>query len=192
MLVEGRGIVAPSPIRCAVSMREINQLRAIAARRNAYRGYQSRRDQWGRGLTKDPIVVGLIGEHAVLSFLNSRLGTRMSVDDRLLRVGDGGVDALVNGYSMQIKTRQRGRQNLIRTLDDRKRLIAFNVEAFVFAKFAEPSDVFLLGWITADDARGVGDFKRSRVADHFNTVVEDKELEPMSRLIAEIQLRSVA
>ncbi len=183
MMGEGRGKVAPAPKLVRLSAAERVQLRAAAAKREQFRGYAARSDAWGNGMIGDAVFHGLCGEHALCRYLNSALGLQLHVDLALRRAGDGGLDVNALGFRMQVKTRVRGEQNLIRRLDHNKRIVPIACDAFVFAKIV-PGGVQLLGWVTAEFARDGGAFAKSprRDSGHFNLVVDGSDLEPMRRL----------
>src|ERR1035437_8759519 len=96
---EGRGKVAPKPVRIVLSAQEFSIINRIAADLDAFRNYAASQSSWKRGLignTLTPYIIGQCGQYA----LEKYLGT--SGDSSLKRDGDGGVDLEVNGKTIQI------------------------------------------------------------------------------------------
>lgn len=171
-------------------------LRDAAAQRAAFRGYALRSDAWGRGFIRDPILVGLVGEHATCQLLTRR-GFRCGVDLALRPNGDGGRDIEVGGLVLQVKTRRKGigQRSLVKR-GDRGRILPFQCHVFVFAEWNDEPPLYgplLLGWIWAPDARREA-FERSPIAtaSHWNLKIRDAALLPITRLIDELQARVCA
>jgi hypothetical protein len=191
MLVEGVGpLVAPRPVREIISPGDYSYAVDAARSRNQFRRYDERRDQWGRGIVSDPILVGMLGEIGVCSFLNRRCGCRLCIDTELRARGDGGVDLSIAGMGIDVKTRNpRSKTNLYRRVDSRGDMRALKSQFYVFCQRVEDRVVHLLGWISADGLIERARFARSPVGDWFNLEVTDSHLEPMVRLVAEISYR---
>lgn len=194
-MVEGRGLVAPKPERIVMSRGDIEMIRRSAEQRKDYRNYESRRDRWGLGFIPDAVMCGMLGEHAVCAFANRRMGAHVSVDTALKPRGDGGKDLELFGQSIQVKTRITSSDNLVRRIDQSRRLRGLDCDLFVFCKIGDsvpPTCVDLLGWIASDSVRRHGVHVRSRRASHWNLRVDDKFLEPMSRLPMQFETRRTA
>lgn len=191
MMSEGTGKKAPAPIAVHLSARDIAQLSFVAEQRNKLRSYGQRSDAWGRGFNANSTLLGLFGECATSRLLESKLDARVPLDLALRERGDHGVDLDALGTRLQVKCRERGKDNLIRRVDDRKRIREIDCDAFVFTKWVPPATVHFLGWVEARDVSRVGIFQRSPRADarHFNVVIPAEELEPLTKLVDFIQAR---
>lgn len=190
MMKEGEGRVPPAPVEIRLTAGDVEYLRVQAERRNQFRGYAASGEPWKMGFIKDPIFVGLCGEHALCVHLNRAAGCYVFVDTSLRLDGDGGCDVRTDGFVIQVKTRSSGEENLVRRVDAKKRLRSFECDFFVFASWhAQENAVRLLGWIRPLEAIEVSAHQRSRVADHFNLSIPPEFLEPMNRLVDEILLR---
>lgn len=186
MITEGTGMRAPAPVKIRLSAGDMTMLRAAAEELES-RKYGKRTDTWGKGLVASPMFVGLCGEHACCVFLNRKLSTNVQVDTVLRRYGDGGADIVLMGLRIQVKTRSSGKRNLIRRVDDTKRLRGLSVHAFVFAQLLEAQRlVHLLGWCHATDARKNGRLSKSARGEWWNIEVEEKYLLPMNDLVTEL------
>lgn len=189
MITEGTGMRPPAPVKIRLSAGDMTMLRAAAGELESAK-YGKRTDAWGKGLVSNPMFVGLCGEHACCVFLNRKLGTNVQIDTMLRRYGDGGADIVLMGVRIQVKTRASGKRNLIRRVDDRKRLRGLAVHAFVFAQLLESArTVHLLGWCHATDARKNGRLSKSARGDWWNIEVEEKYLLPMNDLATELSTR---
>jgi hypothetical protein len=169
-------------------------LQLAADKRDRYRNYAHRSDVWGRGLTKSPIYVGLVGEYATVDYC-ARRGFRCPIDLSLHPWGDGGRDMVIEGLTIQVKTRRKGigRRSLIRRGDAQGRILPLTCEVFVFCQWDETGDAdpSLLGWIWAMQIYRTGYFERSPIvsASHWNLRILDTTLLPMNRLIDELEYR---
>lgn len=186
MLQEGKGLIAPKPVEVHIVTADLLDLRRLAEMRARYRGYARRPDQWGQGLTNDPIFKGLVGERALTLWLNSRFKTNLDVDRRDLPHGDGGIDIWLFGISMQVKTRAYpGHLLICRERDGKiveapwKTCVSVTWDGREFANGAFP---LLDGWIARTRALSSGQFKTARRGNHMNIEVPDQELECMNRL----------
>jgi hypothetical protein len=190
MLREGSGEVAPSPVVETISTADYAFAFRAAESRNHFRRYDDRADQWGRGLVKNPILVGMLGEIAVCSFLNRRAGCRLSIDTELRARGDGGTDLSTDGIGIEVKTRNPASlTNLYRRVDSKSDLRAMRANYFVFCQRRSERVVDIIGWKEADAFVQKAEFKKSPIGDWWNLELPDSQLEPMSRLIGEIIYR---
>lgn len=191
MQVEGIGKVSPAGIPFRVSSDDWAWLKIIVQKRNEYRGYSQSRNTWKRGIIPDGEMIGICGEFGLTQFLNSRLRARLAVDDRLLTDGDGGKDVELYDLTMQVKTRGTSTKNLIRRVDDRRRLRPSVADLFVFAQFdCRSRDGRLIGWIWTKTVRLVAKHQKSTRGDWWNDYIADAELLPMDRLISELKVIS--
>ncbi len=186
MLIEGRGLVAPAEAPVSLTLSEVEYCRRVAEERNGFRRYSSRSDRWGKGLVDDPVLVGTLAELATAKLLNRRAGCSMSVDARLHSKGDDGCDLRASGIGIQVKSRVKGSRNLIRRVDDRKRLRPLTAEVFVFCRYVHAQETRLLGWLYSDAVRRVSKHERSVVGDWWNLDVDAIHLRPVHELVNEI------
>lgn len=190
MRTEGTGLRPPAPVPIKFSRSDFAFLREQAIRRRNFRGYAKRADAWGRGFISDPVFVGMCGEQACCAYLNRRLGTDLKVDTVLRYKGDGGVDIMVFGMRLQVKTRAIGSRNLVRRVTEEKKVVPIPVHAFVFAQLLESEGkVNLLGWLPATEATEHGRQVKSGKANFWNLEVDAKFLEPMKDLAEHLNLR---
>lgn len=202
MRIEGKGMVAPGPIKYSITFAELRQLLLEAERRANFRRYGKARTTWKQGLTgmrefqglgmvrKDvsPILIGLAGEYVVIQHLNSRLRRAVfELDVSLLPSGDKGIDLQDSHITLQVKTRQTANTNLIRRVNERRILVPLRAEAHVFCRWKGHHIVDLLGWQWTKTIRQLSRLQKSPRAPHFNLVVPDELLQPMSALVTEIE-----
>jgi hypothetical protein len=206
MIVEGIGKKAPTPVTVIVARHEMLVILQEAQRQSDHRGY-ARGGTWAQGLKGDVVIenVGLItravrpafcgnlGEYAACCHINRKFGIEVAACDFILRkFGDGGIDLKVFGLTLQVKTRESNRHgNLIRRIDDRGKVLEFSAQAFVFCEWGGFDSVQLLGWewTKAIENREV---VPAIVGDHQNIVVEDEDLQPMNRLVDNLEARREA
>jgi hypothetical protein len=183
---EQRGHCAPHPVTVCISESELRIEKHIARERAQYRGYAGKESRWKRGLvgTDRAILSGMIGQYAAGLYLG------VPSDESSKPDGDGGIDLEWKGLTIQVKTRLKPRANsLVRRVTDRKRVCPIKAEVMLFCQLIDDRTVLLLGWIRSRDGRRVASFKRSPVAEHWNMVIADADLLPVSQLKQEIALR---
>jgi hypothetical protein len=183
MQFEGRGIVAPAPVRIRIGKAARDFYANATEKINTYRQYDSRSDPWGKGFVKNPMLIGKGGELAMSEFLR-RCGLNLNVDVTLRKRGDGGHDFNVLGDRYEIKTRSKTRSNFVRYIDN---VVPSNYcDLFVFAQWcADPPDEYalLLGWIwSVDVGRMPIELAPAKGSNHSNYVIQDSDLKTMSRL----------
>jgi hypothetical protein len=184
---EGRGKVAPKPIRFILSGQEAQIIRRLVVERTSYRGYANSQSKWKQGLVgaSQAVLIGMTGQYALRRYL----GIADDDDSRLKPRGDGGIDLEHKGLTMQVKTRRRAKtESLIRRVTDRKKVCPLVSEIMAFCQYENETTVLLLGWIRCRHARLNGHFKRSSVADHWNLVIGDSDLLPIRQLKEEMAL----
>lgn len=197
---EGQGMIPPAPVPITLDDVEIRTAFEIARQRTAYRNYQGRSDQWGKGQLPAidipgvgsvdqyaaPAAVGLIGEFAATNVINRRTGSlACRVDTKLRSGGDGGIDLSPFGYGIDVKTRTKhhGGANLIRRRRENGDLVRWKCNAFVFAEWQPPfKEVLVLGWIPAADAAKFPESLARGGFSHWNIEIPDYCLRPISRL----------
>lgn len=103
---EGVGRVAPAPERVRLADEDLSLARTLTRRRMEHRRYDARDDEWGFGYLGPvrAVYVGFVGEVAFRNWARSRLGVVVGVDDAYRPAGDRGVDFVVCGYRVQVKT----------------------------------------------------------------------------------------
>jgi len=199
MIVEGKGLCAPSPWRRKLTRGELLIALDSATRIANYRSYGRSRSSWKRGLVGSlsipgiadniradlaPRVLGTIGEIAVGIFFS------IPIDDRLKSSGDGDVDFKIGKASSQVKTRPatsahaKDRVNLLRAVDERGRNVMPRVPVLVFCEFDTSSwFVSVLGWCRTVNVAMLPKVK-ARKGNHLNIEITDSILEPLSSLKA--------
>lgn len=168
-IVEGRGLVAPSPVAYRLTKADVAAIEAIAMEREGYRKYADRKDHWGRGIIRRAVFVGTCGEYAVCSMMG------VPLDAGIKRYGDCGVD-LEKRFSIQVKTRtSNSGTTLVKTTQASSTYLA------ACEWCAATLTVLALGYVsmqfvrTRNVAPGRGDWT--------NFVVRDEELLPFRRLV---------
>ena len=190
MFLEGKGKIAPRPHHVAVNDHELRVLMEWAIQIAEYRDYSRKQTQWQRGLTgrilsrfgltvSGPsygILMGKVGEHGYSTFLE------LPIDLAVKPFGDGDVDLDPGNMPIQIKTRGSGSDSLIRRVNDYGKLLPFTCRVLAFAQWSGGNQVDLIGWIRTQKAQLLCEFGKARVGKHFNIIIPDCELEPVSDL----------
>lgn len=190
MLREGTGLVAPAPVSIKLSRGDAAMLQRFAHERDNYRQYTQRRDRWGKGLIGGATFFGYCGEHALCVFLNRKLRTRLAVDTVPRRRGDGGLDVVVCGLGLQVKTSVTSALNLIRRFDAAAGIRPLKSDVYVFARWhGESLTVDLLGWAPRRDVLAFSVRQKSERAPHHNLVVPHDRLRPMAQLLDKLSPR---
>lgn len=182
--VEGRGMVAPTPVRIPITQLDIRWLERVANKRDKHRGYGRSSSQWKRGSCSDPILVGLVGEFAFERLLRTRQLPGKVVDDSL-NDGDGGKDAEICGVTYQVKTSQKIYPTcLIRRVSEQKRLLSLVADRFVFCAWSPgDSGCWLRGWCDQETVIENGKLRPSKRGNWHNTELDHCRLLPMSDLV---------
>lgn len=209
MRTEGRGIHPPARIQHKLSRCEALLCKDIALKISDYRQYQRHNSSWKRGLMEGeqvprigylrqdvlPRFIGAVGEAAVISFLNRRAGTELSLDDRLRHAGDRDIDADACGFTLQIKARRADKStaadqlNLVRAETEFGRLVLPSSVAAVFCEVnLLDLTAAMLGWMFCRDIKS-----RPRVparqGNHLNVEIYDRELSTMNALADAIKVK---
>lgn len=190
MIAEGKGIAAPSPACIKLNGGELVYIEDVARRRKSHRRYASFRSPWKNGVITDPVMVGMVGEYSVASFLERRK-LRIKSDIEELNSGDGGVDFEFAGQRYQIKTRVSRRNRFVRRVSENGRLQPVVCDRFIFCSFDSKSTCLIDGWCSADVVIH-SKFSKSERGDWWNTNIEDKHLEPMADLVLLMQMECEA
>lgn len=191
MMVEGMGLVEPTPIRVPYTPTCYEAYRRESEKRQTFRQYGIRKDKWGRGFVTDPVLVGLMGEWAACQWLSPRIGVGIQPDTRLHRLGDGGKDIEVFGRSIDVKTMALGRitvrrkEALFRRISADGRMIALPSDYYVVARLTDTTVVDLVGWLHRKDVL-LGALERSPVGDHWNLRPPAVAYLPMRDLVDEL------
>lgn len=117
---EGKGKIPPTPLIVRLESSDFAAAREATRRREGIRAYSKRSDAWGKGMleSKDPVLIGTLGEIAFARWASGVVGKTISPDmaDRIK--GDGGKDFDVCGYRIQVKTAASDYDSLlVRTLE---------------------------------------------------------------------------
>lgn len=205
MIAEGKGIVAPAPLKILFSDHERRVLFQCAQHLDRYDsnggwrgGYVGPIEVPNLGTlpsTAAPIYVGKLGEWAVTELARRRFRSLVPpVDMTRKPLGDGGEDLLILGLGMQLKTRRKAdRVSLVRVTDDRKRPVPLKGEVHVFCEWLGAGDMIVkaLGWKWTREMVRYPQVPARR-GEHLNIEIPDADLYPMSRLWAELESRRVA
>ena len=169
MIVEGKGAVEPRPARVRITNSDLAVLRCEADRRNRHRSYSSSASQWSRGLASNPILIGMVGELAIETFLQSR-GIKCSVLDFSLSDGDGGKDAVIAGVSYQVKTSAKSYDTcLVRRVVSGGRVHGLVSDRYVFCRWeVGDSHCDIRGWCDRKTLLTSSRHVKSKRGDWFN------------------------
>lgn len=187
---EGSPMTPPRSIEVYVPSGVLAEYQQAADRRREDRGYDSRSDQWGKGLVDDPIVCGLVGEYAAATVLNAaNLGLSLTVDLIDRPTGDGGQDFNIVGKTVQVKTRFKRGLLLIRRETENGRLLPINWHVCIFCTWTpEQKNLATVdGWIHEEQV-GKLPFRPARKGKHMNLEGDDTWLESMISLYEYIEV----
>lgn len=187
---EGAGKIKPPEEQIWITRPFLEHMKAISNERTERNSYSVSSDLWKRGFIADPVFIGTVAEAATYQFLQQKQCHPIEWNLGPISGGDRGVDILCNGKALQVKaTTRNGHSNLVRRTRGRAIEDISSVDIFVFARVtdSDPQRVFLKGWLHRKQVeRGV--FMQSTRAEHYNLVIDDSELEPMSRLVTALKL----
>lgn len=181
MIAEGRGATSPRPVTIKLNGGELVYLEQLSKERKLHRAYSSFRSTWKNGVITDAVMVGMVGEYVVASYMESKK-LRISNDMDQLNSGDGGIDFVFAGHKYQIKTRVSKRNRFVRRVTDRGMLEPIVCDRFIFCSFDSKSTCEIDGWCDTDVVLG-SRFSRSPRGDWWNANIPDERLEPMSDLV---------
>jgi hypothetical protein len=191
---EGVGRVPPKPVAVRLESTDIELAWQVATRRNAYRGYASRHDQWGVGLLNetDPVLVGTLGEVAFALWVQEATGLVVPLDDKDRPRGDRGRDFNLDGLWVQVKTgHNRYSDLLVRSTDFTDRTWHRCVRAH-WPPRDDPDDkqtVWLCGWVRDRELMNNGKLEPARRGSHTNYALPDTGFHPMRDLAELVKAR---
>jgi hypothetical protein len=91
-----------------LSRAEVEYFRPIAEAQESRRNYFRGASDFRRGLTDSPTLRGMIGEHTFCKWINGKFPElRLEVDVSDKPRGDGGIDLMLFGVTIQVKTRSQ-------------------------------------------------------------------------------------
>ncbi len=185
MLVEGKGFIAPPQVSVTVTRAELEELETVAKDRDARRGYASRADSWGRGIVSNPTLMGLVGEFCLSKHLEAKLGIKVGINLDDAPRGDGGFDLVVLGKKIQVKTRGRKGDILIRRLTEGNKIvpIEWDVAVSVTWDSADPYVCYLDGFINRPDFLEQSEYAKGRRGDWMNMGAKDEDLDSIKHMI---------
>ena len=168
---------------------ELKWLEDVAYKREQRRGYASSRDTWRHGIISNPTYVGCVGEHAAAKYLSQRLGVRIEIDTEDRPNGDGGVDIVVFGVRIQVKTRTRDVRPpmvLLKRADEQGKLIRMKWDYCAHATWERdenPYAVNLDGYLSKKEAEDYGAYCKGRRGDWKNLEYDFRRLHPIAELV---------
>jgi DNA adenine methylase len=164
MLVEAKGRVAPNKVDIRIEGGWRVFCQEEADRRQARDNARS--DEWGRGLSANPHLVGLIAECAFAKYTGLRVDFSKNYDC--------GFDFVWNGLKIDVKSTRSCEMPLVKELKGKK------CHRFVMAT-VYPDVVSLLGWISWEDVKSKP-LVEARKGNHMNHQVEPQDLSPMAEM----------
>jgi len=190
-------MVVPQPVPVSVSNYEMCSAANAARARCAYRYYDQRQDEWGRGLTlpieaaadgeplsqaESGVYIGIIAEIAAASFLSWSLALPIAPNLSLMPRGDGGIDIDVLGVTMDVKGSLRGIP-LVKSTDRFGRKEPLQSRVYVFGHvLGGGGNVNLMGWMTALTIERLPSVPALK-GTHLNYDITPDMLESMDNLI---------
>jgi hypothetical protein len=213
---EGQGQVPPEPVTVTISPAETRYLESRAAEREQHRGYSGRPDRWGRGLVPNAVLAGFMGEYAFEKHMRQqpRPLPLTPLDPRPLPRGDGGVDFRLGTLTIQVKTRFRSGDVLLRRRDERGRVLPLRWNLCVCCTWLSASQrhpllsseprlplfpalapapiipthrVAIAGWVQRRVLLQHFTLARARRGAHLNLEAGDEVLEPISSLLEHLR-----
>lgn len=190
MYSEGVGLHPPKPFPVHLTKPEVNESRQWALRKAEK--YRNRKDTWGKGIIHQhgaPDLIGALGEKA-FQLWGERSGIRMPLPNWMLIEGggDGGIDAVVSGVSVDVKTRQfTTRNNHVVCAWVDKTLARLAADVYAFFRLTGPhglevQTVEFVGWVFRQDFDDSIPMEKSPCGDWWNFVVHDDRLRAMHDL----------
>ncbi len=178
MISEGKGQIAPAPIRILLALNELRET-SVFARAIANR----------RGYTYDNCLIGYLGEAALAKYISQRLNISYLANFKELETnGDGGIDIEVYSCAIQVKTHRIGGRCLIATVSNKQLRPIGDCNYFVFAETAsiEHGLINLVGCISQSSLIEYGKFKNGYLS------IDTKNLDPIDRLISYLESLKLA
>lgn len=163
MLVETKGRVSPTAVDIKIEDSWVAFCEPEAKRRQDRD--KERADQWGKGLSKDAHMFGLIGECAFAKYMGEHVDFGRNYDS--------GFDFECGKLKIDVKSTSL-EMPLVRQLNKKK------CHRFVMA-VVRSDVVSILGWISWEDVKSKP-LVKSRKADHMNHEIEPQDLSPMAEM----------
>lgn len=191
MLIEGTGLIPPPVITERITRHDIESLRRAADAEESRRGYAHSHNGWRRGILANPTLVGKVGEFAFAQYMSRELKCELAVNNKDAPRGDGGIDFVIHGVRVQVKTRTRRTAVMIRRETEEGKILPIRWNVCVQCTYHEiddPCGVTLDGY-TTKEAILDSEFMKGRRGDWKNLEVPDELLLPVSRLLESIRNR---
>lgn len=164
MLVESKGRVAPVKVDVAIENGWRIFCQEEADRRQ--KRDDARLDEWGKGLTQNAHMIGLLGECAFAAYMGKKVDFG--------KTHDNGFDFECGGIKVDVKSTGSSDMPLVKQLHAKKchRFVMATVKANV---------VSLLGWISWEDAKSKPLIKARR-GEHMNHQIDPGDLSSMEEM----------
>lgn len=182
---EGVGYKAPKPMLIRLDRRETSEVRAHAKLLHKRKGYD-----------ETSCFVGWCGEAALGKFIESSIeGIHRTVQLTILPTTDGGIDLIVCGLKIQVKTRYRSKVSYFEHWKG-KRAVPLVNDLYVFARLrTAPSNpeqyIDLLGFVYKAELSKLG--RQEKKNGVFRLVIDEKYMNPIApRLTDLIRARRAA
>lgn len=179
MMREGVGKVAPPKVKVAVTLETVRQAEAVAAARELKNSYSCGQSAWRQGLIAKPTLWGIVGEHAVATWLSAALKVSLSVDLQDRSGGDDGRDIEVFGKRIQVKCRTKPYGSLLLRRSDAGRIQPIRWDYVIQTTWVRTGDavqtVTVDGWadsVSVQSGRYAGAWR----GQHMNIELCDNEL----------------
>lgn len=164
MLVETKGRIIPTAIDIQIESGWEVFCQEEAKRRQDRDN--ARADEWGKGLSKEAHMVGLIGECAFAKYMGKHVDFGKNYDN--------GFDFVCGGIKVDVKSTASQNMPLVKQLKKKK------CHRFVMA-VVRSEVVSLLGWISWEDVQSKPLVKALK-GEHMNHEVAPEDLQPMSEM----------
>jgi DNA adenine methylase len=164
MLVETKGRISPTEIDIQIESGWEVFCQEEAKRRQERDN--ARADEWGKGLSKEAHMVGLIGECAFAKYMGKHVDFGRNYDN--------GFDFVCGGLKVDVKSTASQKIPLIKQLEKKK------CHRFVMA-VVRSGVVSLLGWISWEDVQSKPLVKALK-GNHMNHQIEQQDLFPMAEM----------
>ena len=164
MLVEKKGRVIPTKVDIEIE-NGWNMFCETEAKRRQERD-NARADEWGKGLSKNAHMVGLIGECAFAKYMGEYVDFGKNYDS--------GFDFECGKLKIDVKSTESQEMPLVKQLKKKK------CHRFVMA-VVRSGVVSLLGWISWEDVQAKP-LVKAKKGKHMNHEIEPHDLSPMSEM----------
>lgn len=176
---EGVGLKAPRPVRVLlVKSDNLHHFWVVGKIISEEKGYKT-----------ENYVMGAYGEAALSKWLLSRLGARHLCNSLQRMIdGDGGVDIIIYGHTIQVKTSKYN--NRVPRLTQDKKSLPIKADIFVFVKpetsinNSDFASLSLKGFCFKSGLENFGILTPNKFNSGFDLVIEDDYLLPMEQLVS--------